>query len=41
MINKWNMFFKQNIPKNVTSIHSITGKIKRIDIFINKPNSTI
>ena len=41
MINKRNIFLKQNIPKNVASLHFITGKIKRINIFINKHISTV
>ena len=41
MFNKRNIFLKQNIPKNVTSINFITGEIKRMDIFINKLKSTV
>ena len=41
MFNKQNIFLKQNIPKNVTSTYFITGKIKRMDIFINKLKFTV
>ena len=41
MLNKRNIFLKQNIPKNVTSFHFIIGKIKRIDLFINKLKSIL
>ena len=33
-INKRNIFLKQNIPKNVTFLHFITGKINRINILL-------
>ena len=41
MLNKRNIFLKQNIPKNVTSIYFFTGKIKKMDIFNNKLKSTV
>ena len=41
MINKLNLFVKQNIHQNIIQILFIIDKIVRIDIFINKPNSTI
>ena len=37
----FNFVLKQNIPKNVTSINFITGKIKIMDIFINKLKFTV
>ena len=41
MFNKQKIFFYQTLPKNVTSFYFITGKIKRMDIFINKLKFTV
>ena len=41
MINELILFMKQNIHKNATEFTFISDKNLRIDIFINKPISTI
>ena len=41
MNNELILFIKQNIHKDALEIYIITDKTVKIDIFINKPISTI